>query len=78
MSEFNHGTLPYELIIRTNTLVNNLGIFNLKTVIDAIKPRLITLLDIPEYLNTCVRKCIITILVQVYYYNILPMSITIK
>jgi hypothetical protein len=51
---FNNGTLPYELIILPNTVVNNLGIYNLKIKIDAIQPKEVEFLDVPEYLNSCV------------------------
>ncbi|XP_071642147.1 uncharacterized protein [Temnothorax longispinosus] len=52
--EFNQGTLPYELIIRSNTIINNLGTFDLKTVINAIKPQLVNLSDVFQHLNYCI------------------------
>lgn len=56
IADLNHDTLPYELIIRSNTIINNLGIFNLKSKINAVKPKLINIPNIPEYLGTCIRK----------------------
>jgi len=64
MPEFNQGTLPYELIIRSNTIINNLGSFDLKKVINAVQPKLIKLSEIPDHLNSCVRKLF-------YYYIII-------
>ncbi|XP_071642074.1 uncharacterized protein [Temnothorax longispinosus] len=49
--EFNQGTLSYELIIRSNTIINNLGTFDLKT---AIKPQLVNLSDVFQHLNYCI------------------------
>ncbi|XP_072760985.1 uncharacterized protein [Anoplolepis gracilipes] len=52
--EFNQGTLPYELIIRSNTIISNLGLFDLKKIIHSVQPKLIELSNIPNHLNSCV------------------------
>jgi len=56
VTDFNHGTLPYELIIYSNTIINNLGAFDLKAKINTIQPQIITLEKIPEHLNSLISK----------------------
>jgi len=56
VTDFNHGTLPYELIIYSNTIINNLGTFDLKTKINTIQPQVITFEKIPEHLNSLISK----------------------
>lgn len=51
VSDFNHGTLPFELIIRSNTIINSLGEFNIKDNIQIKHVPIIELIDIPDYLN---------------------------
>jgi len=48
--------LPYELIIRSNTIISNLGVFNLKMKIRAVQPEMVNFSEISEHLNSCVRK----------------------
>jgi len=56
MPEFNQGTLPYELIVRSNTIISNLGVFDLKMKIRAVQPQMVDFSEISEHLNSCVRK----------------------
>jgi len=56
VTDFNHGILSYELIIYSNTIINNLGTFDLKTKINTIRPQRITFEKIPEHLNSIISK----------------------
>lgn len=57
VQEFNRGTLPYEIIIQSNTIINNIGSFDLKSNIGKGKcEKLINFEDIPRYLNKFIRK----------------------
>lgn len=56
VQDFNQGTLPYELIIRSNTIINNIGPFDLKKAIHTVQARLVQLQEISEHLNSCIRK----------------------
>lgn len=56
ISDFNHGTLPYELIIRSNTIVNNLGTYDLKMIINTVQPSIVEMSNIPNYINMYIRK----------------------
>lgn len=56
MNNFNQGSLPFELIINSNTIINNLGVFNIKKNIHAVQTSIIQLPNIPEYLNQYIRK----------------------
>jgi len=44
------------LIIHSNTLINNIGAFDLRKIISMIQPQLVKLADICEHLNSCIRK----------------------
>lgn len=59
--EFNRGTLGYELIVRSNTIINNLGSYNLKNMIKMIQPQLVDFCDISKYFNSCIGKCLYNI-----------------
>ncbi|XP_011863913.1 PREDICTED: uncharacterized protein LOC105559885 [Vollenhovia emeryi] len=56
ITDFNHGTLPYELIVCSNTIINILGTFDIKLNINAVQPQKVTLTKIPEYLNSYIGK----------------------
>jgi len=56
LSTFNQGTLPYELIIRSNTIINTLGNFDLKSSVKEVQLQLVNFHDIPEHLNSCICK----------------------
>jgi hypothetical protein len=47
-----------ELIIRSNTVINNLGSFDIKQNIQAIQAPIVKLSNIPDYVNQCIRKYI--------------------
>lgn len=69
--EFNHSTLPYEIIIQQNTIINNLGVFNLKLNINAKKCyQLINIENIPEFLNKFISKYYILIIYYNIYFNL--------
>jgi len=55
ISEFNQSTLSYELIIRSNTFINNIGAFDLRKI-NTVQLQLVKLADICEHLNSCIRK----------------------
>ncbi|XP_011860161.1 PREDICTED: uncharacterized protein LOC105557513, partial [Vollenhovia emeryi] len=75
-SIFNQGTLPYELVVNRNTLINNLGTFDLLQVINAAQAKLIELNSIPDHLNSCVRKYLGISLRRHYWCNIFTISLS--
>lgn len=44
------------MIIRSNTIINSLGVFDIKKSINVVKPRLIKLKEVPNYYNKYIRK----------------------
>jgi len=67
VTDYNHSTLPYELIIYSNTIINNLGTFDLKTKINTIQPQIITFEKIPEHLNSLISNNNIIITIFFFY-----------
>jgi len=51
MARFNNGNMPYELLIKSNTIVSNLGIFDPISYLDTL-PESVELCDV---LNTTIR-----------------------
>ncbi|KAM0735786.1 hypothetical protein ACS0PU_009747 [Formica fusca] len=51
MAQFNNGNMPYELLIKSNTIVSNLGIFEPISSLDSIPEPV----ELCEVLNTTKR-----------------------
>lgn len=65
MANFNHGNLPYELLIRSNTIISNLGKYEpSQTFKEAIPVKLNEIFNTSE--RVCELLCYIHILILIY------------